>query len=397
MSDTGEITITLVDVNEYPVATDALREVKENSMLGTLVGLPIASFDEDGDDAVTYSIIDGNTVTQMPPWPLPIDTPMGEDIRDVFQIDESDGQIIVNKEVLDYEWKNDYYLTLRITDQEGLVDECEVRIALLDTNDQPALVQMNRDILENSPEGSLVGTSIKGFDQDSLDILSYTLSGDNCWYIDASSTTGESYTTLSAQLRHTGETSAFRFTLTGGNKFTPQGTAYIALVEGTTVDAKKYTGIKLEISRSRYAIHECNAESSCVVVNEVTHGDPIEYNKYTDFWVTLEREGLSGRIKMGRGEKAPRSSADNGVIQWLVSSAASATVDHVAATTSRYSGDLRVQSLCYNTQLASATLGFPKDEWSTPLTSVPANPGGLLIMDPSTGQLLLSNSGAVLD
>ena len=397
MSDTGEVMITLVDVNEYPVASDALREVNENSVPGTTVGLPITAYDEDFSDVITFKIIDGNTVAQMPIWPLPIDHPMGADIRDVFSIDQDSGQISVDKEVLDYEWKNDYYLTIEIADAAGLTDQCEVRIGLLDTNDQPALVQMSRDIIENSPEGSLVGTSVKGFDQDSLDVLSYSLTGDNCWHVPADGKNGESYTTLNARLRKEGETSNFRFTLTGGNKFTPPGTAYVALVQGTTLKAAKFTGIKLEISRSRYAIHECNAESSCLVVKEEAHEEPLQWDKHNEFWVELKREGLSRRLKMGRGEKRPLNSGDNGVIQWQVSEWAAAKVDHVAATTSRLSGTLSIQSICWDTQLASAQLGWPKSEWSEPLTIVPANPGGLLLMDSQTGQLLLSNVGAVLD
>ena len=99
MADTADVVITVTDVNEYPVAFDALREVVENSEPGTEVGAPLESFDEDAGDAVRWSITWGNTVPCMPIWPRAITENCGPRRRGRFPRRRQDGPAVCQQGV----------------------------------------------------------------------------------------------------------------------------------------------------------------------------------------------------------------------------------------------------------------------------------------------------------
>ena len=101
--------------------------------------------------------------------------------KNVFGVEAKKGQLFVNAEVLDYEYAPEFKIIVRVTDKGGLKDECLVWINLIDTNDIPVLVQLSRSVRENTLVGGLVGTAVQGFDQDPLDVLSYAITGGNCW------------------------------------------------------------------------------------------------------------------------------------------------------------------------------------------------------------------------
>jgi hypothetical protein len=175
---------------------DTLRDVEENAVIGTSVGYPLAASDVDAHDVLQFTITSGNKMS---------DTRRNVVYDDVFGIDASSGQIFVNNDVLDYEYLPEFHITVRVTDKAGLYDECLVWINLLDVNDVPRLQQMSRAVQENSVSGGLVGTAVRGFDQDPLDILSYSVTGGNCWGEMKNQEDGETYTSYLPTLRHQGE------------------------------------------------------------------------------------------------------------------------------------------------------------------------------------------------
>jgi hypothetical protein len=410
MVDTALVTIFLVDINENPVVNDGIRDVDENSTPGTEVGeaSPVPAADEDAGDSVTapldgltWSIFgDGNQVTFAD----------GSTTYGVFAIDAKTGQITVAKKVLDYEWKAQYHIDIRVTDLGGLSDECVYNIRLRDTNDRPILVKMFRNINENSLAGALVGTSIMGFDQDSLDVLSYRLKGDNCWGVEATPTMGEVYTSLPLEFvtpkkntqtnKVLDDVKVIKVKITGG-KFentaasAPEfnlGKAFIVLSTGKLSSSTKFTGHKVEFDTTtgRIVIHECSDVYGCTIVQEETPQimnvlDARRQYGTHDWWIKSKQDGLTVTITVGSGA-GPTNNNDKGVIQ-------SRPLHYVKtlfiAGGSATGSVAEFSSICYKGVLSSKARQ-PVDKSGTVMTGVPADAGTMIVMDSLTGQLSLS-------
>jgi hypothetical protein len=194
MSDQCTVTISLQDVNENPVIQDSIRSVRENSEVDTLVGAPLIASDVDDGDKLTFSITDGNFVRLQ----------SGEIIDDVFGISPDSGNIYVKAAVLNYEWKPEYKLTVVVKDLMQASASCIVTINLNNGNDRPRLSSQKRSILENSVGGSLVGTSVLGFDEDALDVLTYTITGGNCWEHRSTADVGEVFSSFPPKMAEPG-------------------------------------------------------------------------------------------------------------------------------------------------------------------------------------------------
>jgi hypothetical protein len=102
----GTVTVTVTDKNEQPRLDDAIREVKENSVIGVSVGDPVEATDPDANDLLFYTITGG-------------------DGADLFYIMKCTGQIHVKQNVLNYETKNYYNLSLSVVD-DGKKSRCSL-------------------------------------------------------------------------------------------------------------------------------------------------------------------------------------------------------------------------------------------------------------------------------
>jgi hypothetical protein len=173
-------------VNESPVIGDFIRSVRENSEVGTLVGDPITATDVDENDKLSFEIISGSTSVLQD----------GTEVSDVFLINPVDGNIYVNKAVLNYEWQPEFKLSVKALDLKGLYDVGIVTLNLDNANDGPVLKSQERDVNENSPDGSLIGTAVRAFDEDALDVLEYYLTGSNCWSKTLNAVEADSYSTF---------------------------------------------------------------------------------------------------------------------------------------------------------------------------------------------------------
>ena len=152
LSDTATITVNLNDTPEPPKFDDKTPTftVDENVPAGTHVGDVVAS-DVDDDDTLTYSIKDP-TVT--------------------FIINEATGEITVKADsTIDYETKNEYTVTVVVTDKYGYTDTATVTIKVNDVNEAPDVPDQTITVKEDAEVGTDVG-HIKASDPDTAKAFS---------------------------------------------------------------------------------------------------------------------------------------------------------------------------------------------------------------------------------
>ncbi len=150
--------ITIGNVNEVPTSL-ALSDqaVDENAAAGTSVGV-LSTTDPDTPDSFTYSIV-------------------GADTR--FEIDGSTLRVKAGA-VLNHEAATSHDVTIRVTDQGGLLREDTFTIAISDVNEVPQLAAhlgaTSIAIPENAEPGREVGRFV-ATDPDGGDVLSLSLTG----------------------------------------------------------------------------------------------------------------------------------------------------------------------------------------------------------------------------
>lgn len=90
-----------------------------------------------------------------------------------------DGQVYVKKAKLNYEDANIYHLDIQVkdlSDESILFVNGNVTIQLIDVNDPPVITDNHkREIMENSPQGTIVVPPIEVFDEDKGDVVSCSL------------------------------------------------------------------------------------------------------------------------------------------------------------------------------------------------------------------------------
>ena len=167
LSDTATITVNLNDTPEPPKFDDKTPTftVDENVPAGTFVGTVTAS-DIDADDTLTYTI---------------------DDPTDTFVMDPVTGTITVKADsTIDYETKNEYTVTVVVTDKYGYTDTATVTIKVNDVNEAPVVPDQTITVKEDAEVGSEVG-HIKASDPDTLtpeySHLTYELVGESEQFI----------------------------------------------------------------------------------------------------------------------------------------------------------------------------------------------------------------------
>ena len=160
------VTITIGDENDPPMFTDdqVTRTVQENTEPDMDVsGGPVTAVDPDGD-TLTYSVS-----------------------GTVFGIDSETGVLKTTSAALNYEGKRNYEVTVTATDPD--TDSDTVRVVINVTNDEtdddPAVnsapyfdaTRTEFSIIETAGPGDSIGTKITATDDDTDDVLTYTLGG----------------------------------------------------------------------------------------------------------------------------------------------------------------------------------------------------------------------------
>ena len=166
--------ITVRDDNEAPIIAETpIYTVKENSAAGTSVG-KVDAFDEDMWSVLTFELVN---------------IPGGDDVASLFNIDNTGKITVAAGANLDYESKNEYRVTVRVTDNGSsknftdLSDEAVITIQVTDEDEKPGFDDKYPTfyVYENSKAGTNVGT-VTATDDDCKDntcnALTYTLVAD---------------------------------------------------------------------------------------------------------------------------------------------------------------------------------------------------------------------------
>lgn len=167
------VLVHVMDVNERPTAEVETNpsEVQENSSVNTYVTWVNASDIEDGLK-LTYSIVAGNE-----------DGAFTIKSSGVGQND--DGEIRVAKDIIDFETKSSYSLTIRVCDlgtpgtaADTLCVDVVANITVKDGNEKPTITGIPDQVIdEHTPVGTPVGT-VTGTDPEDGD-LTFSFAGGN--------------------------------------------------------------------------------------------------------------------------------------------------------------------------------------------------------------------------
>jgi hypothetical protein len=162
LTRTGQLTITISDVNEAPVfATPYFFTINENSPAGSVLGTLHAT-DPDPGQTVVYTIINGN-------------------LGNAFALDPISGALTVRQaSALDFETTQVFNLTIQAMDNgvPTLTKNTTVSISLRDVNDPPKISDQAFQLDENTANQIVVGTVI-ATDQDAGQTVSYQIDSGN--------------------------------------------------------------------------------------------------------------------------------------------------------------------------------------------------------------------------
>ena len=167
-SDTIAVTINVTDVPEQPSSdntppvfsdgTSTTRSIAENTATGTAIGTAVSATDTDAGDTLTYSL-------------------EGTDAA-AFGIVSASGQL-QTAAALNYEEKNAYTVTVRVSDGNGGADTIDVTINVTDVNEAPVFAPDTPTFLnvaENTASGTNIGNPFSATDPEG-DTLRYSLMG----------------------------------------------------------------------------------------------------------------------------------------------------------------------------------------------------------------------------
>ncbi len=166
----------IASVNQAPSFTEganAIRSIAENTVSGTNIGSPVSSTDANSGDTLTYTI-------------------SGLD-SSAFSINSSTGQLSTSS-ALDFETKNNYSVTVSVSDSNGGSDSIAVTIDVTNVNEEPSFTEgtdTTRSIAENTVSGTNIGSAISATDEDSGDTLTYSLGGTDASSFSINSSTGQ--------------------------------------------------------------------------------------------------------------------------------------------------------------------------------------------------------------
>ena len=158
-SVTEAITISVRDTNDSPVFVNSPYAVTLPENNASAVVSVMSAIDDDSGDILTFFL-------------------SGVDSGD-FSILSSTGLVSLSR-ALDYESKSSYVLNVIVRDEYGGQASSSLSVTVSDENDAPSFVGTPYSVSldEDLPVGTIV-LQASAVDEDSSDILEYTLSGDN--------------------------------------------------------------------------------------------------------------------------------------------------------------------------------------------------------------------------
>jgi hypothetical protein len=161
MFTTATITVGVGNVNESPQIKDQSCTIREDAQIGAHVGHAFAGITTDPDmkngvEVLSFTIVNQN--------------------RTVFSIDPISGQVTTIMR-LDFETMPVYDLRVRVTDSNGLYDEADFAIYIIDVNEPLIIGTFNISVPESLAPGSAIGDPIVAVDQDEGSVIQYDLDG----------------------------------------------------------------------------------------------------------------------------------------------------------------------------------------------------------------------------
>jgi parallel beta-helix repeat protein len=266
------VTVTLLDQNEAPIINNQAFTAIENSINGTFIGTVVAD-DPDAGQTSSFSIISGN-------------------INGTFSINSSNGVISVsNSSGLNYENIQTFALTVQVADNGvgSLSSQAVVTINVLNINEPPVVNNQSYSVMENSPNGTIVG-SFTASDPDAGQTLAYSiLSGNinNDFVINA--TTGVIAVANSLNLNYE-TTTSFSLLINvqdnGTGNLSSHGVATISLIDQNEPPS---------ISNQQFSVNENSSNGT--IVGNVVATDP-DFGQNTTFSI------ISGNVDNAFGINA---------------------------------------------------------------------------------------------
>lgn len=154
LSYNEDFIISVSDENEAPTdVTLDNNSISEGLSSGTVVG-SLTTSDADANDNQTYTLSGA---------------------------DASNFRIVINEirsaEAFDFEAKPSYDVTITSTDKGGLTHSTDINIAVVDVNEAPTSISIDKDtVAEDVADGSVIGT-MTVVDEDASDTHQYSISG----------------------------------------------------------------------------------------------------------------------------------------------------------------------------------------------------------------------------
>ncbi|MDM8523053.1 cadherin domain-containing protein [Desulfococcaceae bacterium HSG8] len=161
LTDTAIVRINLNNVNDCPEVNAQIFYAQENSPDGTAVDTIVARDDDDDNDALTYTLTDGN-------------------INNAFKLDSDTGKLTVKDgNQLDHEVIPAYTLTVQVSDGKCMNSPtAEITVYVKNGPDCPIIVNNGPfDVDENSVSKTYVGTVLAV--DDDKDSLAYSITDTN--------------------------------------------------------------------------------------------------------------------------------------------------------------------------------------------------------------------------
>ena len=161
-SDTQELTVTVIDVNEYSVSTPSSTgsgQIAENASAGASAGIKVQASDADGtNNTVTYSFVNGATSSGL------------------FDIDASSGTVSYNgTDSLDFEsGTTSYSLNIYATSSDGSSASASFTVNVTNVNEAPSFTSSTTASTFENETGTIYTATASDPENDSL---TYSLSG----------------------------------------------------------------------------------------------------------------------------------------------------------------------------------------------------------------------------
>jgi VCBS repeat-containing protein len=170
LSDSGIITVNLIDVNESPLIEDQILSLLENASSGFVVDT-LNAFDVD-NDVLDFYIISGNE-------------------QGAFILSEGGVLTVADSSLIDFEVNSSFSINVEVSDEEFTASATiEIEIIDIEENHIPQINDQFFSIDENSSNGSIVGT-VSSEDPDGDEMSFVIASGNELGAFQIDSASGE--------------------------------------------------------------------------------------------------------------------------------------------------------------------------------------------------------------